>query len=298
MFSRLMFSAMLMLSSTAFAATLDSSDSAWLTGSDDTLLSNTDWTLNSAVAPDSFNQPLSPSGLDASLFDSAQLPTEISLSSFTTNKNIDTTSDALLWDLDSSSGGDIGILATDDDSNKFNNLFLDDPLQLADCSTSSGEQSLSALDNPLAKTRLRRRDDGKKCTNPAVTPHTSSQSSSSAADDPDQKIVEELFAFPEFRAIAALARQNENNNFVCFVLSDGLLPWGVCSTGLDKDQVPLGGQILIANTPVTLWALRNALFRMPFFSLFLPFFFFLPFSPPLCSCFPGFFFNLERYVYF
>ena len=165
--------------------------------------------------------------------------------------------------------------ATDDNSNELDNLFLDDPLQLADCSTSSGEQSLSTLDNTLAKSRRRRRDDSNKCTNPTVTPHTSSQSSSGAGGL-DESLVEQLMAFPEFRAIAELARQNENNNFICFVLSDGKLPWGVCSTGLDKDQVPLGGRILIASTPVTLWALRNALFCMT-----LSFFFFVssPFLP-------------------
>lgn len=275
MFSRLMFSTMVTLSTIASAALINSPDSTWLSGDDNTLFSNIDlMTLDPAAPIIPFNQALFPSDSEASLFGSSPLPQEISLSSFTTNNDIGTISDALLWDLDGSSS-DIGISnlpwsgATDDNNNESNSLFLDDHFQLADCSAPSQEQSLSALDNTLAKSRLRRRDEGSnRCTNPAVTPHTNSQSSTSAADDDNLKRIRTLLADPDFRAMAAEANKNPNFNFPCFILTDGKLPWGVCSSGQENDQSPLDGGVLIDDAQLPLWSLRQAILGKTFPFLF------------------------------
>lgn len=248
MFSQLVFSAIFTLPIIASTAIFDSPDSTWSIEDDDTPPSNTDLTLNPS-APISFTQPLSPSGSDALLFASAPLPA-ISLSSSTTDNEIDT-SDALLWNLDISS-----ILASSvgtDETNELN-LFSDDPFQLVDCSTSSDE-SLSTIDNTWGKSRLRQRDGSNKCTNPAGTPHMSTQSSSA---DESRDFVQKMYADSEFSWLVNSATENPDHNTVCYVLTLGKNPWGVCSSGQEKDQILLGGQTTIMDSHYTLWSLTHA----------------------------------------
>lgn len=248
MFSRLMFSTIFMLPIFASTAILDSPDSTWLTDDDDALISYTDSTLNLA-APSSFNQPLSPSASDALLFGSAPLPA-IALSSSTINNEMDIP-DALLWNLDSSSNLPSSGGA---DENNESNLFLDDSFQLADCSTSS-EKSSSSIDNILGKFRLRRRDDSNKCTNSDGTSHGSY--SSFPADD-ERNIVEEMFTDYEPSYTVTQAMDTLNHNSMCYILTNGRLPWGVCSSGREEDQVPFGGQINIDGSEYILLSLSHA----------------------------------------
>ena len=111
--------------------------------------------------------------------------------SSTDNNDLDT-SEAFLWsDMD---GGSIS--SSEIGNNNEPNFFFDDDdddddeslFQLVDCPNSEFLAAFDTLDIPaafgIAKTRLRRRDyGGEKCTNPATTPRTDSQSSKLSSSD-------------------------------------------------------------------------------------------------------------------
>lgn len=191
------------------------------------------------------------------LFDSAQMWGD---AMFSTNDNDLDSSEAFLWnDMD----GGIISSSESDNTNESNFFDIDDdesPFQLVDCSTS---ESLPAVDIPfafddlsipaafdIAKIRLRRRDyGGEKCTNPDTTPSMDSPSSSLSSSDSRNSrklnLLGELLGSVEMLT-KATAIENPNQNAACYIISDGRLPWGVCSSGRVEEQKRLAETFLSA----------------------------------------------------
>lgn len=173
--------------------------------------------------------------------------------SATDHHDLDTSDAFLLSDMNAD-------LATSSNIDNINghNLFFDDnnnendgnSFQLVDC---SGSESLPASDFPLAfdtldtlpnldiaQSRLRRREGGgQECVNPATTPRTDSQSRQRGSPNRGNLEVKfgQLLEDPEMldRATASTSG-NQNHNTPCFVITDGRLPWGVCSSGRVGEQ--------------------------------------------------------------
>lgn len=193
------------------------------------------------------------------------------------NKNDLDTSDEFFWedlDNDVASSSEIDNI---NGPNFFADVDDDDddegPFQLVDCANS---EFLPALDTPLAfdtldtlpdfdiaKSRLRRRDSGgEKCANPATTPPMDSQSPQRAypgggnLDDQFRKLLED----PQMLNRATTSTiENPNHNIPCFVITEGRLPWGVCSSGLTGEQERLRETFLMAATRgLTQWQLSGA----------------------------------------
>lgn len=172
-----------------------------------------------------------------------------------TNNDLDT-SDAFLWD---DIDGSINLWSETDNINESNFFFDDDdndegPFQLVDCSNSESLPAFDTLDTlpdpDIANSRLRQRDSsGEECKIPATTPPTNSRSRSRAS--PDGRKLEdqfkELLGDPQMlnRATTA-ANENPNHNTPCFVITDGRLPWGVCSSGRAGEQQRLAETFLTA----------------------------------------------------
>lgn len=210
----------------------------------------------------------------------------------TINDNDMDISDASLWDdLD---GGIAGSMKIDNgnEPNFFEDDDDDDLFQLVDCSNS---ESLPAFDTPIAfdtsstfdtplafdtqttfdtldtlpdfdntNNRLRRRDGpGGECTNPVNKPRPGSRSSPrtspSGSNLEDQ--FRELLKTPEMMERATTAgNQNPNYNTPCFVITDGRLPWGVCSSGQVTDQQRLAETFLFAAARgLAQWRLSGAI---------------------------------------
>lgn len=252
MFSHYVLSIMFMFSIIVLAEML-SSGSTWDFENDDIPLSNPGLSLDSALT--SFNQPFlsldSDSDSIASLFGTAELPDDFLDSS--TSNNVDT-SDADIWDIHS----DIPTFIEPDDDNNNNSppnfSSAEDFFQLADCSTSE------SLEMIFGKSKIRREnDDSSKCTNPAIIPtipHLNSQPTPLSEDDLKQ--LGELLSNPEMLPMAVRARENPESNVACFVLTGGLYPWGVCSSGREEDQTQWPGRLMVDGwIRLNLWQLNQ-----------------------------------------
>ena len=202
---------------------------------DDTLFSNTDLPSNPSLI--SFNQPLSPTDPNLSLFDPAQVP-DNSLS-FSTGNGKDTSFDFLLGDTNDG----IPNWSWSDDGNE-SNLFSDDAFKLADCSASESLPMISKL-------RLRRRDE-LKCTNPATTPQLTLPNLG-LGSDVDLDPLGQFFQDPETAALAREAAENSDNNVSCWFFTKGQLPWGVCSTGSVSNAHRYGRNLHIGTKELTMW---------------------------------------------
>ena len=190
--------------------------------SDLTSPSDNDWLLQDGILSPgqtdlSFNQP-------ASLFDLAKSPDD---SGF----GFPDASGSLFQDVDSNSV-DVEFIPSPlfDDG-----TLLGGPFTLADCSASD---SLPVIGKRLR--RARRRDDFGSCKAPTGATNTPSGDSigdgDASSDLPDPSPIDEVFTDPEFALRWAAAKSNENHNGYCFFLTDGYMPWGVCSSGNAGDQ--------------------------------------------------------------
>ena len=224
-------------------------EDATLLSFDPTLLSGPDSHASFSLDQSSLLQLDDPDAL--ALFN--PVPMSGNFISATNNHDLDT-SDAFLWsDLDA----DIAPSSNIDNINGPNFIFDDNDndndkssFQLVDCSNS---ESLPTFDSSLtfdpldslpnidiAQSRLRRREGGgQECVNPATTPRTDSQSPRrgspkvSNLEDEFRQLLED----PEMLNRATLSTSgNQNYNTPCFVITDGRLPWGVCSSGRVGEQ--------------------------------------------------------------
>lgn len=233
MFSHVVFCTTSMLSIIVSAAMFDSDLSEAF--EDDTLFPNTELPSNPSLI--SFNQPLSPTDPNLSLFDPAQVPDNSM--SFSTGNSKDTSSDLLFGDTNDG----IPIWRLSDYSNE-SNLFSDDSVKPADCSAS---ESLSMIGKP----RLRRRDEW-KCTNPATTPQLTIPTLGLDSDI-DSDLLGQFSQDPEKADLAREAAKNSDNNVSCYLFTNGQLPWGVCSSGLSSNAHRYGRNLYIGTKELTMW---------------------------------------------
>lgn len=116
----------------------------------------------------------------------------------------------------------------------------DTSFELADCAMSD------ALLGTGKKSRFKRLDDPGSCKNPTTAPLKSAETLPSGGDEivklPDvMTILDNPYLLLKFAA----ARKNEDHNTYCFLFSEGIVPWGVCSSGNRDDQRKLSDQLHI-----------------------------------------------------
>lgn len=138
-------------------------------------------------------------------------------------------------DVDSSKSDEFNIGSLSDHTLLFDNSF-----DLADCAMSS--DSLSGMIGGQ-KSRLKRLDDNpNSCKNPpTATPPKGGAETLPGGENNNDEIIEfpdllTIFNNPYFRRKFVAARRNRDHNSFCYLFSEGILPWGVCSSG-DPDDV-------------------------------------------------------------
>lgn len=113
-------------------------------------------------------------------------------------------------------------------------LLADSSFGLVDCSSPSNFLA-------LGKSRVRR---GGFCEN---SPPASS-SSSINADEWDEDRLREAFKYlPGSEARVSDVLQNPSLNALCYLLTGGVLPWDICSSGDPADEQMTGGNGLVVN---------------------------------------------------
>lgn len=194
-----------------FVAITDAMDS-WAFD-DESLFSNSNLALDASVLPVK-ELALAPS-------DQNESPSLFALDLPPENSETDT-SGLLPWDLN----GDSAL------GSSFDDLGIHDSFKLADCSAS---ENLT----PFDKLRTRRNENLGKCEqNPdGLTGDTQR--------DPEsiQKLLETQLGAEEI-PMAGLTSKDQNQ--FCFLLSLGVLPWGVCSSGDPADE------LLVIMDPITI----------------------------------------------
>lgn len=103
-----------------------------------------------------------------------------------------------------------GLISSDDDG-------VGEPFELADCPSS---ELFPALD----KSRMRRRDGSSECKNPASTPPSGSNPPFDAARNP--------FGSQGMMQLLNSVRTDRQKNDACGYLTRGLLPFGLCHSGV------------------------------------------------------------------
>lgn len=217
MFSHLALSAIFILSSIV-PASISDSDLLWPPEnvnlfSDANFFSDTE--SSSIPAGSSSDQALLPLDQTGLLFGSTQLPGDSE--SFLPDTD---PTDSLFGNAESSTP----IGSESFDGGSFN---------LAGCSASEDFPA-------IGKNRLTRRDGSGTCTNPDTTSPKAAGHVPGGLDgplDPDKfNELLDLLKDPEMKEILNQAQANKDHNTYCHILTAGLLPWGVCSSGRLVDE--------------------------------------------------------------
>lgn len=110
--------------------------------------------------------------------------------------------------------------------------LFDDSFKLADCAT------LVPMALMGQKSRLKRLDDPESCKTPTTTPPTGAETLPGGGDDETVELpgIMTLLNNPYFLRRFGAARRNRDHNSYCYLFSEGILPWGVCSSGSPNDQ--------------------------------------------------------------
>lgn len=117
--------------------------------------------------------------------------------------------------------------------------LFDDSFELADC----------AMSDPLAskgkKSRHRRLENSGSCKSPTTTPPSSAEPPGGEGDDETFQLpnMRTLLNDPYFLMRFSAARENDDHNSYCYLFTEGILPWGVCSSGKPEDQRSISGKL-------------------------------------------------------
>ena len=163
----------------------------------------------------SFDQAVSTPDQAASLFGSA-------LSDEDSGAFLETTPDPLFPDTGSS-----GLTAFNLDSTNNDPLTFDD-FNVVDCSTSAPFPA-------IGKSRIKRTETPESCKNPTSGADLPPLDSGKKKTDPIRTKFDRLMEDPETRQLLMQAEFNSDQNPYCFLLTGGLLPWGVCDSGYRDD---------------------------------------------------------------
>lgn len=130
-----------------------------------------------------------------------------------------------------SDGFDIGSLS---DHTLFDNSF-----ELADCAMSE------LLPGIGQKSRVKRLDDAESCKKPTTTPPKGAETLPGGDNDENIEFPDllQILSDPYYRRKFVAARKNRDHNSFCYLFSEGILPWGVCSSGNPDYQQDWGEQL-------------------------------------------------------
>ncbi len=163
--------------------------------------------------------------------DEEMLFSDVELSPANTPESID-------WYIDTTS---ISTTSSENDGVIFSpyssdDVVFDDSFEIADCSAT--ENLLPAMGIGKGKSRVRRLDDSRSCKDPNTTsPPTAGDTTGSGEErSKEEEILMNLLNDPAFLELLAGAQKNTDHNFYCYLYTNGLLPWGVCSSGNPADQ--------------------------------------------------------------
>lgn len=112
---------------------------------------------------------------------------------------------------------------------------FDDTVELADCLL---DESFPVINK---KTRVKRVKGSGTCKTLDNAPPTAGDKPSRGNDDENLSVSNllRLMSDPRFMDMSKISRINNDWNQYCYLLTDGLLPWGVCSSGNPFDQQTL-----------------------------------------------------------
>lgn len=203
------------------------SDSIW--PSED--LSDSDLPLNEA--PFSSYPALSTSDQSASIFEPTQLGGESDTSDENTFDSLFSNTDNSIHTSSASGIGYNGFDLISSDGPPISDVSLDFP----DCSTSMPFPA-------TAKSRVRRLKTPESCENPtsgADVPPLGPGAGSLDEEKLDPEKLDQLGQLlqdPETSELLNRATSNPDNNPYCYLLTNGLLPWGVCSSEERDETIP------------------------------------------------------------
>lgn len=103
---------------------------------------------------------------------------------------------------------------------------------IADC-------SLSNPLSPMSRSRIRRKNDPESCQNPASDVNIPLFNNQGRTDLDKLDEFDELLKDPETRQLLKNAEFNGDHNPYCYLLTGGILPWGVCSSDQRDDTTVL-----------------------------------------------------------
>lgn len=285
MFSQLVFSTISIL--LVIVSASSDSDPLWPSAD----LFNSELHTNQAAAAGlSSNQDLLPLDQTASLFPTTPLSEDSNLFSLadgssgslfsanTDDNNIATSSGEI-----GSSFNGLNLISANNDALISDNSLFD----LADCSTSSTPPFPEIGKISRLKRRQTTSDSCKIPTRGAAD--IPSSSSGQTLDPAKVEEFNELMKDPETRQLLDNAKADPNHNPYCHLLTAGLLPWGVCSSGNPDDEVLASDQLVFPGyvNPLLLFQLTHCTLgepSPPLFFLFLTLFLFVSF--PFLFCLP------------
>ena len=117
--------------------------------------------------------------------------------------------------------------------------LFDDSFKFADCATSDPVAPMGK------KSRIKRLDDPESCKTPTTTPPTGAETLPGGGDDETVELpdIMTILNNPYFLRRFGAARRNRDHNQYCYLFSEGILPWGVCSSGNPDDQRTLSERL-------------------------------------------------------
>ena len=198
------------------SASMWDSDPSWPSGD----LSDSELPLSPTVF--SSNLALLPSDQTASLFGPAQLDGD-------SDAFLENMSDSLFSNTDNS-------LSTSSETglNELNFVSTNDPptFDFWDAAGCSMSMPLSAT----GKSRVRRSENSESCKNPTSGADIPPLGGEKEETDLNRIEFNEMMKDPETRRLLFNAESNGDHNPYCYLLTGGLLPWGVCDSG-NRDDV-------------------------------------------------------------
>jgi hypothetical protein len=149
-------------------------------------------------------------------------------------------------------------------------IILNDFFEVADCSTSEFLPSIGK------KSRLRRRDESRTCEAPATIPPTDAKKKPKRPGrdsnptpppyDPARvdELNKQLLYGPDSYDNFLSSGANQESNSFCYIFTQTLLPFGVCSSGKKSDETLAASQVMQSSDwgRLPIWTLSQCTLSM------------------------------------
>lgn len=138
-----------------------------------------------------------------------------------------------------SSNTDTSFLTSSETGLNGPDLISADAEPISDIFDNIADCSLSNPLSPMSKSRIRRKNNPESCKNPASNVNIPPFGDEGRTDLDKADGLNELLKDPETRRLLMNAEYNGDHNPYCYLLTGGILPWGVCSSDQREDATAL-----------------------------------------------------------